>query len=88
MVSWAAPSKTLQDWTINKATEWDSRLGCSSGPPWTSLQERTSFLSFPHGDGTIGLGSHVICLEGLPSVGFIRKNVKKPSGNKNKKAIA
>lgn len=87
MVSWAALSKTLQDWTINKATEWDSRLGCSSGPSWTSLQERTSFLSFPHGDGTVELDSHVICLEGLPNVGFIRKNVKKPSGNKNKRAL-
>lgn len=31
----------------NSRTEWDSRLACWSGSAWTSLQERTYFLSFP-----------------------------------------
>ena len=46
MVSWAAPNQTLQDCTVSKA-----RVGFTScllsSFAWTSLQERTYFLSFP-----------------------------------------
>lgn len=42
-------------------------------------------MSFPHGDGTIGLDIRVICLVGIPNMVFILKNVRKPPGKKNKR---
>lgn len=51
-----------------------------------SLQERTYFLSFSYGDGTMGLDSRVMCSVGISNMVFILKNARKICRKKNKRA--
>lgn len=70
-----------QGWTVSEAAEWNSSLACE-----VTLNGSLLVLSFPRGDGMVGLVSPVTRLMVTPKMVFIWKRVRR-STESNERAF-